>query len=689
MTKVRFMILLPTLALAAGANAGGASADSHSAERLEALRAEIQHHDELYFRDAAPEISDAAYDRLKCELAELEKKFSPIGEVGECRASVGDDRSGVHPTVRHSVPMLSLDKSYSEAELRTFYARLCKLTGCRDVACTVEPKFDGLAISVTYEKGKLIRAVTRGNGFEGDDVTANVQAIVSLPHELRSTAANGAANPVPDTVELRGEIYLPLAELARLNDERESAGETLFVHPRNVAAATLKQSDPRLVSERRLAAVFYGWGACDPATTLPTSQHDFHRRVRDWGLPCVENFETIHNADEMWAAVESFERSRRELPAPTDGLVIKLDSIEGRSAAGASAHAPKWAMAYKYAPEQAETQLKGITLQVGRTGVFTPVAEFVRVRLSGALVSRATLHSVGEVSRRDFRIGDIIYLERSGDVIPTVTGVNLSRRLADSHRYEFPKACPFCGSSIAQDTGAGVIRCPNRSCPEQVRRRVEHFASEGCMHIAGLGPETIDSLVSHAALKNIPDLYRLRREDLVGHVPSFSTKKSCDRLLAAISHSKGAALWRLIYGLGIPQVGSVAAREVERRFQGLDMLLKAFTPSETGEVVVDKEELGLRSSVVRSLVSYFSDAGNRKLVGDLIALGVSAPASSSREKRKLATESVLEPAQGRVIGTDASSSRVDSGIRYFGMEEGAGAAIRAPTVAVDRQKFFW
>ena len=706
MTNVRLMILLPTLALAAGANAGGAAFDSPSADRLEALRAEIQHHDQLYFRDTSPEISDAAYDRLKCELTELEKKFFPIGEVGDSRAPIGDDRAGAHPTARHGAPMLSLDKSYSEAELRTFYARLCKITGCGDVACTVEPKFDGLAISVVYEKGKLIRAVTRGNGFEGDDVTANVLAISSLPHELRLTAANGATNPIPETVELRGEIYLPLAEFARLNDERESAGEDLFAHPRNVAAATLKQRDPRLVSERRLAAVFYGWGACEPAIALPTSQHDFHRRVRDWGLPCVETFETIHGADEMWAAVESFERGRRDFPAPTDGLVIKLDSIEGRSAVGTSAHAPKWAMAYKFAPDQTETQLKGITLQVGRTGVLTPVAEFAPVKLGGSLVSRARLHSVGEISRRDIRIGDTLYLERSGDVIPTVAGVNLSRRSADSHRYEFPKACPYCGNSITQDAGAGVIRCPNRSCPAQVRRRVEHFASESCMHIAGLGPESIDSLVSHASLKNIPDLYRLRRDDLVGHVPSFSTEKSCDRLLAAISRSKGAALWRLIYGLGIPQVGAVAAREVERQFQSLESVLKAFAPSETGEVVVDEEGFGLRPSVVRSLVAYFSDPGNRKLVGDLVALGVSASPASSSEKRKFATEPVLAPAtheqlgeskvtiklrrdgkelEGQVSGTDASSSRVNSGIRYFGMEEGAEAAFGGSTVAIDRQ----
>lgn len=670
MLKLRLSFLVPTLTLTL-ARVAGARADVSSfasIEHLQSLRAEVQHHDELYFREAAPLISDAAYDQLKCELTELEQKFAPVGSVGEARAQVGDDRTGSRATFHHRLPMLSLDKSYSEGELRSFYARLVRLTGRENVTCVVEPKFDGLAVSVTYEKGKLVRAVTRGNGEEGDDITSNVLAIDSIRRELRSRASDGSAISVPDMIELRGEIYLPLAEFARINEEREGAGETPFAHPRNLAAGTMKQLDPALVAERHLAAVFYTWGALEPAMALPKSQQEFHRCVRAWGLPGVDNFEVVRSADEMWAAVKSFERARLEFPAPTDGLVVKLDSVEGQHAAGASAHAPRWAMAYKFAPDLVESQLKSITLQVGRTGVLTPVAELSPVKIGGSVVSRASLHSVGEVSRRDIRIGDTLYLERSGEVIPNVSGVDLCMRPADSRPFEFPTRCPSCGTDVTREIGGTVLRCTNRACPAQLRRRVQHFASDSCVRIPGLGPETIDSLIAHAGLKSIPDLYRLRRPDLVERVPGFSSEKSCDRLLAAIEQSKQTELWRIIFGLGIPQVGAVAAKELARHFP--DLAAFGAAASDRARLIAQSGE-SLRATMVGSLVAYFSDPQNCSAVSELVALGVGGKAAREISKENISSAD-LEPApQKPRAGIQEFSPRA----HFIALGEAAGMSV--------------
>lgn len=615
----------PALVLAAEGRAGPTSA-ADAVERIDALRTKIAYHDELYFKKAAPVISDQAYDLLKRELAALETAFPAAAQTGIAPAGVGDDRGGTFPIGRHRARMLSLNKSYTETELRVFDATLQRRLGRPELEYVIEPKFDGLAISATYEHGKLTRAVTRGNGVEGDDVTANVLTIRTLPRTLRAATPEGALNPMPAVIELRGEIFISYPEFARLNRERESAGETPFAHPRNLAAGTVKLLEVREVAERRLEIVFYGHGACEPATACPDSQRALLRQLQAWGLPAVDAPRLVRGADAMWQAVQAIGRERPDYSFPTDGAVVKLNEVALQEKVGATPQAPLWAMAFKFAPRRVETQLRAITWQVGRTGVLTPVAELVPVRLGGARVARASLFNRDEILRLGLREGDSVFLEKAGEIIPAITGVDLVRRPADSRAYRFPTACPACQTKLLQLAGEAAMRCPNGNCPAQVRRRVQYFASAACVGIPGLGPVMVERLVAKGWVKNVADLYRLRREDLLtlgGH-----SQKSTDRLLASIEQSKHAELWRFVRGLGIPRVGEVAARDLARRFSGLPALA-AVQKSDLfpdGKIPV----AGLSEVAASAVLEYFAQPAHRALLEDLRTLGVEPVAGSSR-----------------------------------------------------------
>jgi DNA ligase (NAD+) len=586
--------------------------------RIAALRAEIAHHDELYFKKAAPVISDFAYDQLKRELTGLERAFPAAPHEPSPAAGVGDDRSGRFPVYRHREPMLSLVKTYSEIELRAFDTRLMRQLGNANLEYVVEPKFDGLAISVTYAKGQLIRAVTRGDGNEGDDVTANALTIRALPRVLRPVSADGVANPVPDLIELRGEVYLGYAEFARINRERENAGEEPFANPRNLAAGTLKQLDATESAQRRLEIVFYGCGACEPVAARPGSQLALLRQLRDWDLPTVEAPRLVRGVDAMWQAVQAVGRERAGYPFPTDGAVVKLNSVAGQQQLGVTAQAPLWAIAYKFAPERAETRLRAITLQVGRTGVITPVAELDPVQLGGTTVARASLYNRDEIARRDIRVGDHVYVEKAGEIIPAIAGVNTARRTPESAPYVFPATCPVCRSGLVQLPGEVAVRCPDFDCPVQVRRRLEHFASEACVDIPGLGPAMIDHLIEDSGVKNVADLYRLRREDL--SLSGAVGEKSPDRLLAAIERSKQVELWRFIHGLGIPQVGPVTSRSLARHLGSLSALaqVRAADLLENGQPVIP----GINEKAALAVLEYFAKAENQAMISDLLEQGV-------------------------------------------------------------------
>ena len=536
-------------------------------DRVTELRAEIAHHDELYFKEAAPEISDSDYDRLKRELAALEQAHPQWVQP----AGVGDDRSGRFPAYVHRLPMLSLDKAYTEAEWRTFHAGVVARLGRKDLTFVVEPKYDGLAISLTYERGVLTRAATRGNGLVGDDVTDNVRTIAMLPQQLRRTAADGTSLSIPDFVELRGEVYVDEAEFARLNAARVAEGTEPFAHPRNLAAGTLKSLDPDEVAARRLSIVIYNWGAW-VGGEVPVTQQAFHTQVRAWGLPGVGKFEVVTSAGDAWRAIQAFGRTRPQLGFPIDGAVVKLDEVALRSRLGQSDHAPHWAIAYKYEPERTVTRVRAITIQVGRTGLLTPVAELEPVMLGGTTIARATLHNREALARRDIRVGDFVEIEKAGEIIPAVASVLLDRRPEGTRRYDFPERCPACGSPVESKPGEAAVRCPNVGCRAQQQRRLEHFASTAAVDIRGLGPAMIGILVREGLVKTPGDFYRLRSADLDG-VDGIGPRVA-ERLLAAIERSKRAELWRFIYGLGIPRIGVANSRKLAAACGSLEALVK-------------------------------------------------------------------------------------------------------------------
>ena len=563
--------VLALLFLASALAAAGSPDATNAGARIAALRAEIAHHDDLYFRRAAPEITDAAYDALKCELAALEREHPAEAAAVAPLPALGDDHTNGFARVPHRAPMLGLDKSYNEAELRAWHAGVTARTGRGDVAIVVEPKVDGVAFSATYERGALVRVLTRGNGASGDDVTATARRIRSLPEQLAARAPDGTPNAFPERIELRGEVYVSGSAFARLNREREADGEEPAAHPRNLAAGILKQLAPEEAELRALDVVFYNWGACEPAALAPDSQHAFREQARRWKLPVIEPVRVATNAVALWLAVQALGRERGKIAYPVDGAVAKVDAVALRAQLGESGSAPRWALAYKYAAERAMTRLRAITIQVGRTGRLTPVAELEPVALAGSTISRASLHNPAALARLNARIGDYVVLEKSGEIIPQIVAVDLAQRTPDNTPYAFPDNCPECGTPVVFSEGRTEARCTNEFCAAKVRARIGHFAE--CVESRGLGPATVATLVARGLVRDPSDLYRLRREQLVA-LPGIGEKKSA-ALLAGIERSKHAELWRVVAGLGIPHVGPVAAKELAARYGGLGKLALA------------------------------------------------------------------------------------------------------------------
>lgn len=640
---------------------------AHAQRRIAELRAAISRHDELYYRRARPEISDPEYDRLKKELADLELRFSDEAlQVGAESPTqrIGDDRTEGFQRQRHRLMMQSLDNTYSEEELREFHARLARVLGREQLAYCVEPKLDGLAVSLTYEEGRFVRAVTRGNGVEGDDVTANALTIHSLPRHLARGELKGKKVEIPKLIEIRGEIYMAAAEFKRINEAREDEGLELYANPRNLAAGTLKLLDVEEVRRRRLDLVLYGVGYCDPGSAAGATQTGYHERLRAWGAPCVEKFWAANGIDEVWAAVQELEKLRHSFLYATDGAVIKLDSFALQDEAGSTSKAPRWAMAYKFAPERAETQVRDIWVSVGRTGVLTPVAELEPVFLSGTTVSRATLHNRDELARKDIRVGDFVYVEKAGEIIPAVIGVNLKRRRPQCAPYVFPDRCPACGTKAVQHEGEVALRCPNYDCPIQVRRRVRHFASKACVDIDGLGEAMVDTVVEKGWVKSVADIYRLRREDLL--ILGKNVEKSTDNLRAAIESSKRAELWRFIHGLGIMHVGAAAAKDLAAKFGSLEALAAAKRENFIGEDKASRIE-GIGETIAGAIIEHFNQPRNRALIAELHQLGV-RPAAPSQ---KIATSSVFAGKTFVLTGTLPGLKREEA----TELIEGAGGRV--------------
>jgi DNA ligase (NAD+) len=550
--------------------------------RITALRAQLARHDELYYRQARPEITDFDYDLLKQELADLEARFPQFASAVSPTQRVGDDRAQGFQEVAHRQRMLSLDNTYSEAELRAFHARLARLLGTDDLCYTVEPKIDGLAVSLTYEAGRLVCAVTRGKGDRGDDVTANALTIAALPRALRG-------DRVPDLVEIRGEIYLTAAEFERINAERAAAAEDLYANPRNLAAGTIKLLDPVEVARRRLEIVLYSLGHCEPAVVQ--SQAELHRRLRAWGLPVVERIWQARGIDEAWLAIGELDGIRRTFAYGTDGAVVKLDDFAQQQRAGDTAKSPRWAIAYKYKPDTARTRLRAITIQVGKTGILSPVAELEPVLLAGSTISRATLHNEDEIRRKDIRIGDLVEIEKAGEVIPAVLRSFPDARVAGTPEFDLAAAvggrCPACGGRIAKvavaaEEAQGVAwKCQNYDCRAQRAGRLGFFCSRRALAIDGVGGVVAAKLVELDLVRDPPDLYDVSLEILAAlnlgtaDEPRVFGEKNAAKVVAAREAARVLPLEKWLYALSVPDVGESTARELGRRHRDFAALAKS------------------------------------------------------------------------------------------------------------------
>ena len=573
--------------------------------KMRALRTEVRRHEELYYKKTAPVISDQEFDAIKRELEELEAAFPDIAvSLGE-RAQVGDDRLEEFESYQHREPMFSLDNTYNEEELLAFGTRLSGALGTEDdIQYVVEPKIDGVAVSLTYENGILVRAATRGNGVEGDDVTQNVLTIQGLPYKLHGS-------PLPEVIEIRGEIFIGNEEFQRINTQREDEGLPEYANPRNLAAGTLKMLDSSQVAERKLEIVMYGLGDCQPKVFENLS--GFRETLERWRLPISEDFWQCNSLDAAWAAIEELDQHRHNYAYETDGAVVKVDSLEIQKAAGSTAKAPRWAIAYKFAAEQKSTLLRDITLQVGRTGIVAPVAELEPIQLAGTTVSRATLHNQDEIQRKDIRIGDTVIVEKAGEIIPQVVRVVIEERKEHCKPYQFPSNCPVCGTQLEKLRGEVAICCPNYECPPKLRRRIQHFGSRNAMDIEHLGPAIIDQLVEKGRIENIVDLYKLKKKDLVDL--EKMAEKSAFNLLESIAGSCQRELWRVLHGLGIQHVGSGVAKRLARQFREMQAIRNASV-----EELVETEDVG--QIVAESIEAFFDDEKNRHLVDSLEELGV-------------------------------------------------------------------
>ncbi len=575
-----------------------------AAARVAALRREIEEHNRRYYQEAAPTISDQEYDRLYRELQDLEKQFPELATPDSPTRRVGGAPLEEFAQIRHRAPMLSLDNTYSEEEVAAFFLRLEKLLPGQKIETVIEPKVDGVAISLLYEEGVLQYAATRGDGTTGDDVTQNVRTIPGVPQRF-------AGAHVPRLLEVRGEIFLPKAQFAALNEERAAAGEPPFANPRNAAAGSLKQLDPAIVAKRGLGAIFYGTGALEGA------QWQTHREALDvlraCGLPIHEKTWTAATLEEVLKAIHELDAVRHDFPFETDGAVIKVDAFAQRDAVGFTAKSPRWAMAYKYKPEQAETRLRDITVQVGRTGVLTPVAELEPVFVSGSTVARATLHNEEEIARKDIRIGDLVVVEKAGEVIPAVVEVRKERRTGEERVFAMPSACPACGGPVVRDEGQVALRCVNAACPAQLKRRLEHFASRGAMDIENLGEAMVEQLVDKELTRDLADVYQLNVAKLAS-LPRMG-EKSIANLLTAIEASKKQPLWRLIFGLGILHVGVTSARALASHFHLLDALMAA-----TADELQRIPDVG--PVVGPAIAQHFENPGNRAVIERLREAGL-------------------------------------------------------------------
>ncbi len=572
-------------------------------EQVQTLRSLIRLHDRKYYVEADPEISDLEYDRLLQQLQQLELEHPELVSDDSPTRRIGDEIVGDLVQVKHRVPMLSIDNTYNLAELSSFFARAQKNLGSSSIQWVMELKVDGVAAAVVYENGCLVRAVTRGNGEVGDDITHNIRTIPGVPLRL-------LGNP-PPLLEVRGEVYMTNSDLVQLNVRRASEGQAAFANTRNVTAGTIRLQDPKFCAERKLRLFCHGVGYCDGMKA--TNHIDFLNELKSYGLPITPNVRLFQSAQDVEAAIDELNASLHELDFEVDGLVFKINDFEQREQLGTTSKSPRWVAAYKFEKYEAVTRLNEIRVQIGKTGTVTPVAELEPVQLAGTTVARASLHNAEEIERKDIRVGDWVVVEKAGKIIPHIVRVEMHRREPSVEPFLFPTHCPQCGQVLTKDEGGVYIRCSNPLCQAKLRQRLRYFASRDAMDIDGLGEKIVDQLVDAELVDSFGDLYRLTDEQLLT-LESFGKRKA-EKLLSAIEASKQRGLTRVLAAISIRHVGSRVAMQLAKQFPSVELLMAASV-----EELSSVDEIG--SIIAESVHQFFHDDYGQQMVADLQSVGV-------------------------------------------------------------------
>lgn len=633
---------------------------------IEALRDKIRYHSKLYYERDTPEISDYEYDMLYRRLEELEREFPELDSPDSPSHKVGGKAGEKFSKVTHPVKMGSLTDVFSYEELEAFVEKsktALEEEGVYDLAFSVEPKIDGLSVGLTYENGVLVLGATRGDGNVGEDVTENILAIEAIPKKLSE----------PVNVTVRGEVYMPREAFQRLNREKEENGEKLWANPRNAAAGSLRRLDAKEAGSRGLSIFVFNLqtGSLYPDGKEAESHTETIRRMGELGLPVINMLAVTGEADEIVSAIKSLGEKRDSLAYDIDGVVIKTDKLSYRDLLGENTNTPKWAVAYKFPPEQKETKLLDIALQVGRTGVITPNAVLEPVRLAGTSVSRATLHNIDIIKSRDIRIGDTVVVQKAGDIIPEIVRSVVNKRDGSEKEFSFPENCPSCGEKLFYDSdedGVGAIRCINAACPAQLERRLIHFASKGAMNIEGMGPQMVSLLISEGLIKSAADIYELQAEALEA-LPRMG-KKAASNLISAIEASKKAGAARVLFGMGVRHIGEAASEAIVSAFGGVKEL---FALSKDDFTTV--EDVG--EIMAESLVSFFALPETNELVERLEGLGVELAAAKSEPKGDSLAGQIFV-----LTGTLSSMSRDEAGAILKSMGAKVTGSVSAKTTCV-------
>ncbi len=583
--------------------------------RILELRKELHEHNHRYYVENQPTISDQDFDFLMHELQDLEAKHPELFDANSPTQRVGSDLNTEFVQVAHRYPMLSLANTYNEDDVESWYNSVSKGLGGEPFEVCCEMKYDGLSISLTYVDGKLTQAVTRGDGVHGDDVTTNVRTIRSIPLVLKNT------ENLPHEFEIRGEILLPWKEFERINKEREAAEEPLFANPRNAASGTLKSLDPNVVAQRHLDAYLYYLLGDE---IEGEGHYENLMMAKSWGFKVSEGMRKVSTVKEILDFISYWDTERKNLPVATDGIVLKVNSIKQQRALGFTAKSPRWAIAYKFKAERACTRLNEVTYQVGRTGAVTPVANMEPILLSGTIVKRATLNNEDFIRSLDLHEGDFVWVEKGGEIIPKITAVEPAKRSADARPIAFIRTCPECGATLVRTEGEAAWRCPNESgCPPQQKGKIEHFVSRKAMNIDGLGAETIDLFYEKGWLRNIADIYDLRREEIAA-LPGFGDK-SAERLMSGLEESKQVPWSRVLFAMGIRFVGETTAKKLAKAYPSID-LLRAASQEELTQV----EDVG--EEIAKAIVAHLSNAENLSVIERLRAAGLQMETNETQER---------------------------------------------------------